>query len=235
EEVPGIHIIFQTYFEKVFHYERIVNLPVKAIGLDFVHGDSLQLLTDYGFPKDKVLAAGIVDGRNVWRADLNEKLTLLETIQRFVHDDQLIVQPSSSLLHVPVTKTLEEKIDPVILGGLSFADEKLTEVVTLAKGISVGKEAIKEEVEAVQTVLHDLQATYRSNDAVREEIAALTPEAAVRDTVFAERIKKQDESLDLPLLPTTTIGSLPQTTEVRKTRTKWRKGEITDAEYEQFV
>src|SRR5699024_11951448 len=80
-------------------------------------------------PIYKVLAAGIVDGRNVWCANLEEKLTTLETIKQFVNEEQLIVQPSSSLLHVPVTKTLEKKIDPVILGGLSFADEKLFEIV----------------------------------------------------------------------------------------------------------
>src|SRR5690625_39791 len=88
EEVPGINVIFQTYFEKTFHYERISTLPVKAIGLDFVHGNSLELLKTYGFPKDKVLAAGIIDGRNVWSANLEEKLTILETIKQFVHNDQ---------------------------------------------------------------------------------------------------------------------------------------------------
>jgi len=235
KNVPGINIIFQTYFEKVFHYERIVNLPVKAIGLDFVHGDSLSLLKTYGFPKDKVLAAGIVDGRNVWRASINEKLTMLETIKQFVHDDQLIVQPSSSLLHVPVTKTLEQKIDKVILGGLSFADEKLAEVVTLTKGIQVDRIAIQDEIDTVEEALSQLQATYRSNDKVREEICALTAADAKRDTPFSDRITRQDARLQLPLLPTTTIGSLPQTPEVRRTRTKWRKGEITDAAYEQFV
>src|SRR5699024_11484122 len=107
-----------SYFEKIFHYEKIIQLPVKAIGLDFVHGDSISLLKRHGFPKDKVLAAGIVDGRNVWRADLKEKLTELETIKQFVNDDQLIIQPSCSLLHVPVTKRLEEKLDAIILGGL---------------------------------------------------------------------------------------------------------------------
>jgi len=235
KNVPGINIIFQTYFEKVFHYERIVNLPVKAIGLDFVHGDSLSLLKTYGFPKDKVLAAGIVDGRNVWRASINEKLTMLETIKQFVHDDQLIVQPSSSLLHVPVTKTLEQKIDKVILGGLSFADEKLAEVVTLTKGIQVDRIAIQDEIDTVEEALSQLQATYRSNDKVREEICALTAADAKRDTPFSDRITRQDARLQLPLLPTTTIGSLPQTPEVRRTRTKWRKGEITDAAYEQFI
>src|SRR5690625_3363857 len=235
KNVPGINIIFQTYFEKVFHYERIVNLTVKAIGFDFVHGDSLSILKTYGFPKDKVLAAGIVDGRNVWRASINEKLTMLETIKQFVHDDQLIVQPSSSLLHVPVTKTLEQKIDKVILGGLSFADEKLAEVVTLTKGIQVDRIAIQDEIDTVEEALSQLQATYRSNDKVREEICALTAADAKRDTPFSDRITRQDARLQLPLLPTTTIGSLPQTPEVRRTRTKWRKGEITDAAYEQFV
>ncbi|MEI3607756.1 5-methyltetrahydropteroyltriglutamate--homocysteine S-methyltransferase [Pseudogracilibacillus sp. SE30717A] len=235
KEVPEIKIIFQTYFEKVFHFERISQLPVAGIGLDFVHGDSLELLRTYGFPQDKVLAAGIIDGRNVWRANIEEKLTLLETIQRFVHDDQLIIQPSSSLLHVPVTKTLEEKIDSVILEGLSFADEKLQEVVTLTKGLVTGRKSIQTEIYEVKEALGNLQATYRSNKEVREEITNLTLEDAKRNEIFSERIKLQEERFKLPLLPTTTIGSLPQTPEVRSTRTKWRKGEITDKDYTQFV
>lgn len=235
EEVPGLNIIFQTYFEKVSHYEAIVKLPVKAIGLDFVHGDSLELLQTYGFPKDKVLAAGIIDGRNVWRADLKSKLTTLETIKQFVHENQLIVQPSSSLLHVPVTKTLEQKIDPVILGGLSFADEKLTEIATLTKGLNEGKDAVETELNKATTELEQLQGTYRSNETVREAVKQLTAADAVRDLPFTERIKQQDARFNLPLLPTTTIGSLPQTPEVRGTRTKWRKGDISDVEYEQFV
>src|SRR5699024_2324484 len=235
QAVPNLNIIFQTYFEKVFHYERIVQLPVTAIGLDFVHGDSLALLETHGFPADKVLAAGIVDGRNVWRANLEEKLTTLETIKRFVKDNQLIVQPSSSLLHVPVTKKLEEKIDDVILGGLSFADEKLTEVVTLTKGLNEGREAVQTELKQASEELEQLHATYRSNDDVRQAVESLSAEDAKRHLPFEERIKLQDERFNLPLLPTTTIGSLPQTPEVRRTRTKWRKGDITDLEYEQFV
>ena len=235
EQAADLNIIFQTYFEKVFHYDRIVKLPVKAIGLDFVHGNSLEQLKEKGFPKDKVLAAGIVDGRNVWRANLSDKLTLLETIKQFVHEEQLIIQPSSSLLHVPVTKTLEQKIDPVILSGLSFADEKISEIVTLTKGLNEGRNAIRTEIEEVNNALEQLRATYRSNNEVRKEIAGLTDEDAIRNTAFVERIKLQDERFKLPLLPTTTIGSLPQTPEVRQTRTKWRKGEITDNQYEQFV
>src|SRR5699024_5972197 len=215
--------------------ERIAALPVKGLGLDFVHGDSLELLKTYGFPKDKVLAAGIVDGRNVWRANIGEKLTTLETIKQFVHEEQLIIQPSSTLLHVPVTKTLEEKIDSVILGGLSFADEKLTEVVTLTKGIKEGRHAISEEIAEVDAALEKLQATYRSNNDVRDAVSNLTDKDAERGAPFAKRIELQDELFNLPLLPTTTIGSLPQTPEVRRTRTKWRKGDITNEAYEKFV
>lgn len=235
KEVPEINVIFQTYFERIFHYEEIIKLPVQGIGIDFVHGNSLEQLKAHGFPKDKVLAAGVINGRNVWRANLEEKFTLLETIKQFVADDQLIVQGSSSLLHVPVTKTLEESLDPIILGGLSFADEKLTEIVTLAKGLTSGKQSIEKEIEDSKQALAEFDATYRSNAEVKDTLDHLQDSDSVRALPFEERIKKQDQRFELPLLPTTTIGSLPQTAVVKQTRTKWRKGEITTSEYEAFV
>ena len=235
KEVPEINVIFQTYFERIFHYEEIIKLPVQGIGIDFIHGNSLEQLKTYGFPKDKVLVAGVINGRNVWRANLEEKFTLLETIKQFVADDQLIVQGSSSLLHVPVTKTLEESLDPIILGGLSFADEKLTEIVTLAKGLTSGKQSIEKEIEDSKQALAEFDATYRSNAEVKDTLDHLQDSDSVRALPFEERIKKQDQRFELPLLPTTTIGSLPQTAIVKQTRTKWRKGEITTSEYEAFV
>lgn len=234
-EVPRLKIILQTYFERIFNYEEIVNLPVHGIGIDFVHGDSLEQLKAYGFPKDKVLAAGIIDGRNVWRAHLQEKFAQLQMIRQFVSDDQLIIQPSSSLLHVPVTKTLEEDLDSIIVGGLSFADEKLKEVVTLTKGLRSGKESIAKEIEESKQALDQLHRTYRSDEQIKDTIANLKRSDAKRSLPFEKRIVQQKEHLQLPILPTTTIGSLPQTPEVRRTRSKWRKGEITSAQYEQFV
>src|SRR5699024_12452296 len=154
---------------------------------------------------------------------------------RFVKDNQLIVQPSSSLLHVPVTKKLEEKIDDVILGGLSFADEKLTEVVTLTKGLNEGREAVQTELKQASEELEQLHATYRSNDDVRQAVESLSAEDAKRHLPFKERIKLQNERYNLPLLTTKKIARLQQTPEVRHTSTKWRKGDITDLEYEQFV
>ncbi|AUJ24234.1 5-methyltetrahydropteroyltriglutamate--homocysteine S-methyltransferase [Virgibacillus dokdonensis] len=235
KHVPRAKIILQTYFEKITAYEKIVNLPVKAIGIDFVHGDSLELLKTYGFPKGKVLAAGIINGRNVWRANLAEKRTLMEEIRQLVHHDQLIIQPSCSLLHVPVTKTLEQKLDNVIYDGLSFADEKLDEAVTLAKGLNHGMVSVQDDLNQANEAIKQLIETYQSNDEVRKKVAHLTTDDAQRSIPFAERIEKQKRRLQLPLLPTTTIGSLPQTPEVKRTRTKWRKGEITDHAYEQFV
>ncbi|WP_368652485.1 5-methyltetrahydropteroyltriglutamate--homocysteine S-methyltransferase [Ornithinibacillus sp. 4-3] len=235
KEVAGINIIFQTYFEKVSHYERITKLPVAGFGLDFVHGESLDLLKQYGFPQGKVLAAGVIDGRNVWRNDLNQTLTVLDSIKQFVKEENLIVQPSSSLLHVPVTKNLEKKLDAITLGGLSFADQKLKEIALLTKGLNEGKETIQTELDEVAKALQLVKETHRSNDKVHEEIKNLTEASAVRSKPAKERLALQQEKFQLPLLPTTTIGSLPQTPEVRGTRTKWRKGEITDAQYEAFV
>ncbi|WP_031335005.1 5-methyltetrahydropteroyltriglutamate--homocysteine S-methyltransferase [Virgibacillus sp. CM-4] len=236
EAAPNLKIILQTYFEQVIHYQAISNFPVHAIGLDFVHGNTLELIEQYGFPSNKVLAAGIINGRNVWKADLEERLSFLESIRPYVSTDQIILQPSSSLLHVPVTKKLEEKLNNDIKAGLSFADEKLTEIVTLTNGWNNGKikitNAIKENrVERQQFI----RASSRSNEQVKQALATLTASDAVRDSSFAERIKQQQTKLNLPLLPTTTIGSLPQTAVVRQTRTKWRKGDITNQEYDQFI
>lgn len=236
QAAPTVKIIVQTYFEKVTHYEEVTALPVHAIGLDFVHGDSLAQVQEFGFPEDKVLAAGVIDGRNVWRADLDAKLNLLDQIQVHVDPERLIIQPASSLLHVPMTTKSEEQLDPIIRNGLSFADEKLDEIALLKKAIEEGKNAIADGLIANREGRKTLnESSYRQNKRVKESVENLTEQDVNRASVFAERIKEQDERFQLPLLPTTTIGSMPQTAEVRQTRSKWRKGEITDAEYEAFI
>ncbi|MBR3119650.1 MAG: 5-methyltetrahydropteroyltriglutamate--homocysteine S-methyltransferase, partial [Oceanobacillus sp.] len=143
---PKLKLILQTYFEHIIHYEEIIEFPVQAIGLDFVHGESLELIKQFGFPEDKVLAAGIINGRNVWKADLEAKTDLLETIYQTVKNKQIIIQPSSSLLHVPVTKESEVQLDSNVKNGLSFANEKLDEIVTLTKGLQTGKQTIVQEL-----------------------------------------------------------------------------------------
>ncbi|MBM7600143.1 5-methyltetrahydropteroyltriglutamate--homocysteine methyltransferase [Virgibacillus halotolerans] len=236
KEAPKLKLILQTYFGEVVNYEAVKSFPVKAIGLDFVHGNALELIKQQGFPEDKVLAAGIINGRNVWLSDLESKLDLLETIRTHIKSETIIAQPSCSLLHVPVTIKPEGNLDPVIKDGLAFADEKISEIVTLAKGLKSGKQQIRQELAAnKQKRIQFTQASGRTNDVVRRKIDNLTPTDTARTSPFAQRIKKQAEQLQLPLLPTTTIGSLPQSAVVRQTRTKWRKGEITANQYEQFI
>lgn len=236
EAVPELKIILQTYFEKITHYQTITKLPVHGFGLDFVHGDSLSLLKEFGFPKDKVLAAGVVDGRNVWSVNLDEKVDLLSHIQVYVDPERLIIQPASSLLHVPVTTKLEKQLDPIIRDGLSFADEKLTEIVLLKKAVQGGKGAISEALIDNRKAGEQLnKSKHRQNLKVKETVKNLTEKDVNRPAAFSTRIIEQNHRFNLPLLPTTTIGSLPQTAEVRNTRFKWRKDEISTKEYEAFI
>ncbi|MBC2178451.1 5-methyltetrahydropteroyltriglutamate--homocysteine S-methyltransferase [Listeria booriae] len=233
---PDLKIELQTYFESLDYFEDVVKLPVAAIGVDFVHdhGESIEALEKFGFPADKVLAAGVIDGRNVWRADLDAKLALLERIAKVVPKERLIVQPSSSLLHVPVTKLSEPDLDGVLLGGLSFADEKLVELVALAKALN--GEDVKAVFADAKAGLDAINGSHHRNNAeVQEAIRNLENVEVKRDLPFAERIKLQHEWLQLPLLPTTTIGSFPQSPEVRKKRSDWLKKVITDVEYEKFI
>ncbi|MGN7311569.1 5-methyltetrahydropteroyltriglutamate--homocysteine S-methyltransferase [Alkalicoccobacillus gibsonii] len=233
---PKVNLLLQTYFEAVDDYEAIVNLPVQGIGLDFVHdeGKSLQQVAKYGLPSGKILAAGIIDGRNIWKADLQEVKHIVDQLSVLVGEGQLILQPSCSLLHVPVTVSLEEELPEFLKAGISFADEKLEELVALA---DVANDVRDEEIlEASAEAVRSLnESSSRNNEDVRallEEIGDSVPTRAVEAT---ERLRLQQEKYQFPLLPTTTIGSFPQTKEVRQKRLKWRKGKLESAQYEQFI
>lgn len=235
EAAPNIKLELQTYFESLDYYETIIELPVDAIGIDFIrdHGETLEALEKFGFPKDKILAAGIIDGRNVWRSDLVEKKALLEKIIAKTNADTLLIQPSNSLLHVPVTKKTESNLEEVLWNGLSFADEKLDEIVTLTKAINGEQTA---DFEASRVAVAALNASnHRNNKEVEEAIKKLDTVIVERELPFQERIKLQHDWLQLPLLPTTTIGSFPQSKEVRKKRAEWLKGNLSDNAYDTFI
>lgn len=238
KNVSGLNILLQTYFDSVEHYTETIALPVAAIGLDFVHGRerNLESLKQNGFPEDKVLAAGIVDGRNVWRSNLQKKLALTETIQQQVSADKLWIQPSCSLLHSPVTTRSEKKLDKTIFNALAFADEKIEEIKAIQIAIQHGYEKVAKALEDSKAALIAFNALpARNNKEVREATSGSLLSDSKRNLPFAERKAKQQEKFQLPLLPTTTIGSFPQTPEVRATRNKWRKGEITNQQYKDFV
>ncbi|MDW0112013.1 5-methyltetrahydropteroyltriglutamate--homocysteine S-methyltransferase [Sporosarcina saromensis] len=231
-------LFIQTYFDSVEWYEETIALPVDGIGLDFVHGlkNNQKSLEAHGFPADKVFGAGVIDGRNIWRANLQNKLALLDTLQQHVSVENLWIQPSCSLQHVPVTIASEQKLDSTIKTALAFADEKIVEVATLVKAVREGADAIVHELrESVDACEQLAQLPARNRQDVLQAVNNIGNVPSKRPTPFAERRVKQEEAFNLPLLPTTTIGSFPQTPEVRATRTKWRKGEITEQQYGDFV
>lgn len=238
QEVPGIKLFLQTYFEAVDHYKAVTELPVHGIGLDFVHdhGRNLQSIRELGFPQDKLLGAGLIDGRSIWRADLKAKLDVLNVLSEAVSADRLLIQPSSTLLHVPFSAAGEQKLDPVLRGALAFAEEKLEELVLLAKAGQSGYEAISNEAAAVEQARQALQqSSARHREQVEAGIAGLSSQPTSRPDSYAVRRGIQEKRWNLPLLPTTTIGSFPQTPEVRSARQKWRKGEWSNERYETFI
>lgn len=236
--VPGLHIMLQTYFEAAEPLEALLELPVQGLGLDFVHdgGANLASIELHGWPKDKWLGAGIIDGRNIWRSDLDAKLQLVEKLKVHVPLNRLILQPSCSLLHVPVTVQGEVKLKSTIKNALAFADEKLTELSLIGAALLDKGEALAAALAASREALLAFRALpERSRKDVAEQMNKLADLPDQRSLDFAERLKVQQEKWQLPLLPTTTIGSFPQTVEVRQARLKWRKGVWSQERYDQFV
>ncbi|WP_433614848.1 5-methyltetrahydropteroyltriglutamate--homocysteine S-methyltransferase [Paenibacillus cellulositrophicus] len=235
---PGVRIMLQTYFEAVERYQEVTQLPVDGIGLDLVHGGAgnRQSIRDFGFPQDKVLGAGVIDGRGIWKASLREKLDLLNEIAATVPSERLVIQSSCSLLHVPVTVQAETKLQPELLGALAFADEKLEEIVLLSKAVQSGASVISAELEKSEAAVTALKRSgERNRTDIQQAVAAVSAEPAQREAAFAKRLDVQQERWQLPILPTTTIGSFPQSAEVRKARQLWRKGEWNAEQYTNFI
>ena len=224
-----------TYFGQVGEsYGTLTALPVQAIGLDLVRGaDNLGLIQEQGFPKDKILAAGIVDGRNVWRCDIEEALRGLELLREMVPTERLIVSSSCSLQFVPYDAGRESDLDEELRGWLAFAEQKLQELSTLTRGLNEGRKAIAAELADSAAARQDRKRSPRVHAAeVQARLAA--GDAAAR-APFAERQPIQRARLGLPTLPTTTIGSFPQTAEVRKMRARFESGDIEESAYDKFL
>lgn len=208
----------------------LVATGVEAVGLDLVRGTAPTAPVP-GLEK-VTLVGGVIDGHNVWRADLDAKLAVLEKLET-LDAARVTVATSTSLFHVPHDVTDEPALDSRLASWLAFADQKVTEVVTLAEGLTEGREAIHEQILAASDALADrASAPGVVNPQVRERAAALD-EAAFTRGPFAERRTAQEARLHLPPLPTTTIGSFPQTPEIRKARAAFGKGELTADRYDE--
>jgi 5-methyltetrahydropteroyltriglutamate--homocysteine methyltransferase len=211
-----------------------LGLPVAALHIDAVrgHAEIPKLLET--FPEDKILSLGVVDGRNIWKNDFESSLALLTEARERLGRERLWIAPSCSLVHSPVTLENEPKLDEEIKSWLAFADQKLTEVTALSD-ILRGR--------AASSVLAENQAAHASrrnsprihNPAVQARLAAVTPADSDRTSPFSQRQPIQRKKLKLPFFPTTTIGSFPQTAEVRAARAKWKNGSLPRVAYDAFI
>ncbi|WP_432065549.1 5-methyltetrahydropteroyltriglutamate--homocysteine S-methyltransferase [Streptomyces sp. C10-9-1] len=230
-------LLVASYFDRLGEaLPLLAKAPVEGLALDFTGAAAANLdaLAAAGGLPGKRLVAGVVNGRNVWVNDLTASLSTLGTLLGLA--DRVDVAASCSLLHVPLDAAAERDIDPQLLRWLAFARQKTAEIATLAKGLSQGTGAIAAELAANRA---DLAARADSpvtrDPAVRARAAAVTEADARRSQPYAERTAAQRAHLGLPLLPTTTIGSFPQTAELRTARAELRAGRIDPAGYEERI
>ena len=228
-------LLVATYFDVLGDAMGMLRAaPVEGVALDLIGraARNLDQLAAVGGLPDKRLVAGVIDGRNVWANDLTTSLSTLATLLGLA--GEVVVAPSCSLLHVPIDVAAEHDLDPTIASWLAFADQKLIETATLARGIGSGTDAIAAELDANRSALASRMASpLTSVHAVRNRAAALAPADEARASEYERRVRLQRDRLDLPLLPTTTIGSFPQTAELRRARAQLRAGSIDADAYAQ--
>ena len=226
------HILLQTYFGDVRDiYQDLIQMPFDGIGLDFIEGkETLNLVNTYGFPQDKQLFAGLVNGKNIWKNHFDKTLKVLQTL----NDKKIkaVLSTSCSLLHVPYTLKHEHKISQEYLAYFAFAEEKLgelKELSILADAADYTKEAAYKENQKLFAEERDCK-----NADVKKRLSEVTENDYVRLPERSTRQKLQKKVLGLPEFPTTTIGSFPQTKDVKANRQAYRKGEISEQEYIDF-
>ncbi len=233
----NLKILLTTYFGELRdNLDTVVRLPVAGLHVDLVRGRGQFEDVLHRLPGHMTLSLGLVDGRNVWRSDLEQLLELAERAADRLGNDRLMIAPSCSLLHVPVDLDNETELDAELRQWLAFAKQKLHEIVVLTKALNDGRSAVAEELAASQAAAQQRRVSPRiHNPEVKRRVASITDDMARRNSPYAERRPKQQQHLHLPLLPTTTIGSFPQTPEVRKVRAEYRSGKRDETSYKQFM
>ncbi|MEG4807002.1 5-methyltetrahydropteroyltriglutamate--homocysteine S-methyltransferase [Microcoleus sp. F8-D3] len=225
----GLPIHLVTYFDDLGSaYPWVIELPVAGISLDFTRGRNLDLLKQHGFPAEKQLGAGIVDGRNIWQIRPDDVLTQLNAIGQITSNFR--VQPSASLQFVPYNARREIKLAEPLRNVLSFAEQKLAEVKLLAQTLS--GEATQTQLSAIKERWQAFGQFSPASESVQIKLQNLTIDDFQRSLSYTLRLDKQ---IPLPPLPTTTIGSFPQTSEVRQLRVKYKRGDLTETAYQSAI
>jgi 5-methyltetrahydropteroyltriglutamate--homocysteine methyltransferase len=243
EKPQGLSVLVATYFESLKdNAELAYGLPVDAIHIDLCRGsgranttanspdaDIDQALSLIG---DKILSLGVVDGRNIWKNDLSDSLAKIEKAVAKLGSDKVWVGPSCSLLHSPVDLDSETALDDELKNWMAFATQKLSEISVLAKGAGGNHDIITAELLKSNAAQDSRKASTRIHNAeVKARVSGITPEMKQRKTPFSSRQGVQHAALNLPLYPTTSIGSFPQTPDIRKARSDFKKGAIDEATY----
>ncbi len=230
----GLKLMLATYFGVLGDNTGIAcSLPAEGLHIDLVRApDQLSAVLDQ-LPAYKILSLGVVDGRNIWRADLERALDTLESAKARL-GARLWVAPSCSLLHTPVDLAHETKLDDEFKSWLAYATQKVTEVVTLARGLNQGRAAVSKELAASRAAVESRQTSKRIHrPEVQQRVRALAANEDKRHAPYAKRRELQRKLLQLPLFPTTTIGSFPQTQAIRNARRDFKAGRISAAEYQE--
>ncbi|MGO9818690.1 MAG: 5-methyltetrahydropteroyltriglutamate--homocysteine S-methyltransferase [Acidocella sp.] len=231
----GLRLMLTTYFGALGdNLATALALPVQGLHVDLVRAPEQLAAVLAGARPDLVLSLGVIDGRNIWKADLN---AILDRVEPVVHAGrEVILAPSCSLLHTPIDLDRETALDPEIKNWLAFAEQKITELAVLAKALNEGRESVRAILDASSAAVASRRTSAKINDpAVQARAAQTDPALARRASPFPVRRALQAQKLNLPAYPTTTIGSFPQTPEVRKARADHDKNILTDAAYEQFL
>jgi len=232
-----LRILVATYFEGLgANLATAVNLPVAALHLDLVRApeqldDILRII-----PSNLQVSLGLIDGRNVWKADLGRALHLVERATGAIGSERILIAPSCSLLHTPADLDFEKHIDDEVRDWLAFAKQKLEELVVLERAVLGGRNAVRETLDRNRIVMEKMRASSRIHDPhIKARTRNVGQEMTRRASVYPQRKKLQEQKLKLPLFPTTTIGSFPQTKEVRAARAEYKAGKRDEASYEAFL
>ena len=240
ESTAKADLCLATYFEGLdggSSLDRVLGLPSSEVHLDLVRGDGqLAPALERFRGRSGRLSLGVIDGRNVWAADLDAALAVLDTAVEALGSERVTIATSCSLLHVPYNASREDGIDPQVRPWLAFADEKVKELRTLADALEAAPPARTDLLTSSREAIAARRASGHTTDpAVRERIRTLSPADYERKAPAARRHSTQRTRLELPDLPTTTIGSFPQTPQIRRMRRRLRTGEIDQAAYEEFL
>ncbi len=235
-DFSGLKCLLATYFGSLGDNLKLAcQLPTHGLHIDCCRAPEQLDAVLAELPENKVLSLGVIDGRNIWRADLNQLLDKLEPIYKTI-GERLWLAPSCSLLHTPIDLDQEQELDTELKSWLAFAKQKVEEITTLCQGLKEGRSAIAGALTANARAIASRRTSTRiHNPTIQKRLASVTPELAQRSQPFTERVKLQHDALNLPLLPTTTIGSFPQTSEIRTLRRDFKKGSIDSSTYEEKI